>query len=502
MKKIILMILTGICLTVFQSCSDWLDVQPKTELGSDVMFETEQGVKDALYGCYMLLSDSKLYGAEMTCTFMDVLGQQYSLPHATQNYYYNAASYVYTDASCEGIIYGIWSGLYNAIANVNALLGGLENGKERFDPMFYSLVKAEGYALRAFIYTDLVRIFTWGDLPHRSEKLQEFSIPYAKVYDKDIIPQSKLEDVLKYIHEDLETALALFDQYDPMSVTGNRPEDYVEYENDDPFYGKSARQFRMNIKAALAVRMRLNLWEGNYTAAYADAKILIEKYQLSFTAGLDRDKNMRDLTFSSEMLFGLETFNRYEQIVEKYFQVITGVTSSENNNALCLTSALYQDIFETSSCGATDVRPNYQWTLETQTGDYKFIKFDEYDDMKCKNLVPLIRPSEIYYAAAECALLEGDKNSAIGYVNTVRNGRGIPKDKDLSFNLSAEEAEEELFKERRKEFIGDGQMFYYYKRKGYSNIPNALGTITIDDKVYVLPLPQDEVDFGGRVELK
>lgn len=34
MKKIILMILTGICLTVFQSCSDWLDVQPKTELGS------------------------------------------------------------------------------------------------------------------------------------------------------------------------------------------------------------------------------------------------------------------------------------------------------------------------------------------------------------------------------------------------------------------------------------------------------------------------------------
>lgn len=177
-------------------------------------------------------------------------------------------------------------------------------------------------------------------MPHRSEKLQEFSIPYAKVYDKDIIPQSKLEDVLKYIHEDLETALALFDQYDPMSVTGNRPEDYVEYENDDPFYGKSARQFRMNIKAALAVRMRLNLWEGNYTAAYADAKILIEKYQLSFTAGLDRDKNMRDLTFSSEMLFGLETFNRYEQIVEKYFQVITGVTSSENNNALCLTSAL------------------------------------------------------------------------------------------------------------------------------------------------------------------
>lgn len=502
MKKIILMILTGACLTVFQSCSDWLDVQPKTEIGTDVMFETEQGVKDALYGCYMLLADSKLYGAQMTCTFMDVLGQQYALPKTTDNYYYHASTYDYVDASCEEIIYGIWSGLYNAIANINALLEGLENGKKRFDPMFYSLVQAECYALRAFIYTDLVRIFTWGDLFHRPEKLQGLSIPYAKVYDKDIIPQSRLEDVLKYIHEDLETALALFDQYDPMSSTGNRPEDYVQYEKNDPFYGNSARQFRMNIKAALAIRMRLNMWEGNYTAAYADAKWLIEKYQLHFTAGFgDRDKYLRDLTFSSEMLWGLETFNRYEQIAEKYFQVITGASSNENNNALCLTPVRYQEIFETAGVGATDVRAAYQWQ-EALNGNWQFIKFDEYDEMKFKNLVPLIRPSEVYYVAAECALLEGDKNSAIGYINTVRNGRGIAKEKDLSYNLTQEDATEELFKEWCKEFIGDGQIFYYYKRKGFASIPNALGSITIDDKIYVLPLPQDEVDFGGRVELK
>lgn len=44
-------------------------------------------------------------------------------------------------------------------------------------------------------------------------------------------------------------------------------------------------------------------------------------------------------------------------------------------------------------------------------------------------------------------------------------------------------------------------MFYYYKRKGFTSIPNAIASVSIDDNVYVLPLPQDEVDFGGRVEL-
>ena len=54
------------------SCESWLDVQPKTEIKESTMFETEQGFKDALIGCYELLSERDAYGAEMTCTFMEV----------------------------------------------------------------------------------------------------------------------------------------------------------------------------------------------------------------------------------------------------------------------------------------------------------------------------------------------------------------------------------------------------------------------------------------------
>lgn len=503
MKKVTLIICGFASWSLFLSCSDWLNVEPKTEIEVNTMLETEQGIKDALFGCYTLLSDYDLYGAQLTCTFMDVLGQQYNLLGTTSSSYNNASRYIYSDDNCEAIISGIWLGLYNVIANVNALIEGVENQKNHLSPMFYALAKAEGYSLRAFIYTDLVRMFTWGNLSARPEKLQEYSIPYAKVYDKNILPQSKLEDVLKYIHEDLETALFLFDQYDPLSTTGNRPEDYVEFEKNDLYYGWETRKFRMNIKATLAVRMRLNLWEGNYTAAYLDAKTLIEKYQLSFTAGLtDRDNYMRDLTFSSEMLFGVETFQRFEKITKKYFQMTMGESGNPNSDALCLSKDRLTETFETGGDGASDYRYMCLWEIDPVSGNYGFLKFWEYEKMKYKDLVPLIRPSEVYYTAAECELIEGDKNKAIEYINTVRNGRNIPKEKNLSFNISAENTEKELFKEWRKDFIGDGQMFYYYKRKGYTAIPNAMSSINIDDNVYVLPLPQDEIDFGGRVGLK
>ena len=116
-KKLIICLLP---LFTLSACSDWLDVEPKSEIKLDVMFETEQGFKDALTGCYMLLSDDQLYGAALTCTFLDVLGQQYAFLGSSSSPYYNASRYIYS--SYESTISGIWSKMYNAIANINALI--------------------------------------------------------------------------------------------------------------------------------------------------------------------------------------------------------------------------------------------------------------------------------------------------------------------------------------------------------------------------------------------
>lgn len=118
--------------------------------------------------------------------------------------------------------------------------------------------------------------------------------------------------------------------------------------------------------------------------------------------------------------------------------------------------------------------------------------------MKFINRVPLIRSSEVYYTLAECILRLGkDKDEAILLLNKVRNARNIPSSLNLSNELTSEEVMKELEKEWRKDFIGDGQLFYYYKRLGFTSIPNG-PAMAYDDNVYVLPMPQLEIDFGGR----
>src|SRR5262249_49143919 len=104
-------------------------------------------------------------------------------------------------------------------------------------------------------------------------------------------------------------------------------------------------------------------------------------------------------------------------------------------------------------------------------------------------MVPLLRMSEMYYIAAECA---PDNVTAFSYLNTVRNNRGL-----VSLATTAN-LQTEIKKEYNKEFYGEGQLFYYYKRTKTTSIPNGSatsGNVTMDKTKYVLPLPQSETDF-------
>ena len=118
MKKNIIYSLSLFLLLSLSACNQWLEVEPKTEIKSDKMFENETGFRDALIGCYMMMADSTLYGRESTVCFFDVLAQQYDM--ATNNPYNNLKQYRYE--SYTGTIDGIWQKTYSIIANLNALL--------------------------------------------------------------------------------------------------------------------------------------------------------------------------------------------------------------------------------------------------------------------------------------------------------------------------------------------------------------------------------------------
>lgn len=500
MRKVISILFLAAMLTL-SSCESWLDVEPKSEIKWDTMFETEQGFKDALLGCYVGLSEKSLYGGDLTCLFLDALAQQYYTKGASSSYRY-VFDYSYNSTAVTNYSDNIWSKIYTTLANVNALIEAVEDkGEGVLNSTTHSLVKAEVYSLRAYLYLDLVRLFTWGDLAGRPDaevKLAGRAIPYVKEYNKNIAPQETLANVLKFMHEDLNTAIDLFLDYAPESKKGSRPDDYVKLSDESKFFDVTNTKYRMNLKAAMATRMRLNMWEGNFDEAYDDAYVLRNTYTLTWVAktNLETDENKRDLTFSAEMIFGLEAFKRFDDIIDPYFRRYAASGSlNENSQFLCLPSGRVTEIYGEELKDA-DWRYIYWWGEKAEE-NYAFYKFREVDGMTYTNKVSLIKSAEICYTEAECLLRAGGESNkvlAIEALNRVRNNRGLSA-MPLENTLTEEQVWEELTKEWRKEFVGDGQLFYYYKRIGSTSIPYA--SMACDDNVYVLPLPKAEIENGN-----
>ena len=454
------------------SCSNWLDVEPKSEIKGDVLFETEQGFEDAITGVYILMTDTRLYGKEMSYGFIEAVAQQYEIDPLTNNYF-DCTQYRYDMDAVLTRIDGIWSAAYNAIANVNNILKNLETSS-CVTPPVYARIKGECLGLRAFLHFDLLRLFGWGDLKERPEILSRLSIPYVTDYNKEITKQSTVKDVLAYIEADLAEA----DKFLPREVATSR--------------------LTFNYYALLATRARVAIWQGNKDMALKYAEELIAM-ELQFP-WVDKnrletnDLQLRDFTFSSEYLFGLNVY-QFSKITELSFEAKVDITRT-NPQFLFHAAQTGKDLFELGdNTGAGDYR--YLWLYDKLGAQYAFLKLKQVDKSIYANRLPLIRKAEVYYMAAECLNETGsvtDRQKAINYLNIVREKRGIQR--KLGNDLSQSVVQQEILKEWRKEMLLEGQMFFYYKRRGVTNIQGS--TVVMNDNTYVMPLPKTEVEFGGR----
>ena len=120
-------------------------------------------------------------------------------------------------------------------------------------------------------------------------------------------------------------------------------------------------------------------------------------------------------------------------------------------------------------------------------------------------MIPIIRISEMYLIAAEVysemGTAEGDR-LAWEKINTLRRARNVP---DREYEL-----QDAIFQEFRKEFIGEGQMFWYYKRRNAPTITRYYVTtvgdaesenIAMEETYYLFELPQDEMKERFQDEL-
>ena len=450
------------------ACSDFLDVAPETEKEKEEMLSKESGYKNVLIGAYIRMKSTSLYGGEMVYGTASMLAQHWNnTTKSTLPYYFSL--YDYKASEVESVISSIYNNLYKVIADVNGLLQEIDANKDIFKEYNYELIKGEALAIRAFCHFDVLRLF--GPMP--SNLPNEAILPYVK--EVSTMPNSKVTytKFTEYLLADLEEAELLMKDKDP--ICSKSISELNSSSSVDNFW--MARQMRMNYYAVCGTLARVHLWLGNKEDALGYAQTVINAKDATgkpiYRLGNSDDCARGDYTLSSEHIFNMN--------VTDLSTTSLGTARGYEKTKSQLTSYLY-------TSGSTDIRLTYMWDYVYDDWNWTynnyFKKYFQSANMPAisKNTLPLIRLYEMYLIAMEC--------STFAEANDLYEVMSAARDITPVEIADAVELKDLLIKEYNKEFYGEGQAFYMYKRLGveqilYTNEPGSVAA-------YVIPLPKNE----------
>ncbi len=453
----------------FISCENWLDVSPKSDIKAEDLFLTQKGFEDAVVGVYSLMTLPDLYGANLSFGYVDVLARYYRV--GSKSTFYEAYKYEYEDQSEENRLANIWGLLYKGIANLNNILRYIDDKKEVFTGNNYYLYKGEVLSLRAMLHFDALRLFA----PSVKVGENEIAIPYMENYTYVAQKRLTVREVLEHVIKDLDEARNLMRPYDSMGPN------YAEDDRDDSPDGIDNLRSRMHYYSATALLSRVYLYAGDNVNALTAAKEIIGEpdgellpiFQMA-TSG-----NTSDPLFNSEVIFELTKTNLSEEADSYFGDVAAATANTEGSLFLQMKLGDKNKIYTSSNPSDIEYREMWFKGAGNNAGYVTLSKF------LAENRVCLLRVSELFLIAAECSSSVSDR---LKYMNRYRVHRGLAELQDIGNSI-----QEEYW----KEFIGEGQMFFFYKRKNLFQI--GIDNKSIDtEKVYTLPLPSLEQELGGN----
>lgn len=480
-------LLALVLLMCASSCESWLKVTPEDRLAEDMLFADRKGFVKALNGVYIELTTTQLYGQDLTVGALDAMAQYYNASAAPSGHpFKNVASYLYTESGEKSLFQGIWEKAYKMIANCNTIVEKCEANDCPVDDPYRSMIKGEALALRALLHFDLLRLF--GPLP---SQLNQPAIPYQTSSELAVMPILTGQTTLNLIINDLQEAAALLKTSDPYCASADEK---ALYDQTDIDY----RQFRLNYYAVRALLARAYLWGGEKETAYTLATGIILEAQNNgqplfpfVTNSAATNSTQPDRVFASEVLFAVYHSSRekiYKELFSPELEDTKILTAAGN-----LTDGRVNEMYDDKN----DYR--YQaWAVYNRNGVavvYNRKYQEENATAKFRYMIPLVRLSELYLIAAECAPTMGE---ASNYLNAVRNARNC-----FSVELSEDNRMSQIASEFKREMLGEGQLFFFYKRNEMVNIPDgaqSAGTKNIELNLYVIPLPESETSQRTSTE--
>lgn len=429
------------------SCKKYLEVNPKTEVTKDLLFEKESGFQDALAGVYIQLKEDNGYGKAMTMTTIEDLVSSWDA--TTNSSAYWLGLYNYEESQAETAMNNIYRQLYKVIGSINGILMHIDNKKQIFSPGMYELIKGECLALRAYCHFDLLRLF--GPVP--TQPAIGNNLPYVKVLSKNQNALLSFEAYKIELLNDLEEAEKLLKD-DPFTKYSMAEFKNGTYNPINDF--SSFRYLRMNYYAVKGLQARVYLWFKEDSKAYDAAKVVIDAKNsdgsAKFRLGRATDMAAKDYVLTAEHVFGLHDF----QLYTKYQSMFPTGNVKKGANETLIRDHLYGNT-------GTDIREANLWEIVTNSSisSYVMKKYQVPAAISVStpdiHQIPMIRISEMYLIAMEAGpspeaqlLWEEFKNS--------RNFTGAVLSHD------PEQKTTQLISEYRKEFYGEGQAFFAYKR--------------------------------------
>lgn len=479
------------------SCNEWLDVKSETEDKEEDLFAKEAGFKSALTGIYMSLAERSVYGEYLSMSAIEELGCVWFCDDYNHNpAFYYLHKHEYTNDYAKDVMKSIYHQLFFTITQTNVLLKNLNEHDEAIssNKRLKSLIEGEAYAVRTLCQFDLLRLF--GEIPAH-QGTTNVKLPYSFTTKINDLPNYyDYDSYVKLLKEDLAKALELLKASDPVMdytlAQLNSP--YDNLFEDDYFY---FRRTRLNYWAVKALQARIDLYLGDKANANIEAMEVIQATTTGGSAVVklngDSDLDNAYYTLPSEHLFALSKYDMFSY---------TNSLFVGNNNAqitpnkhLVLNQAMLNDLFL-----GTDISSNNRylklWNKTSSSNQgiiypalckYYFNTAGNTASITSQALIPILRLSEMYLIALETTTDLATANSL--FYDYMRDHKITPET-DHFKTLS--DVKDEVMKEYRREFIGEGHQFYTYKRQLANDMKWRDSEDLITESDYIIPLPDTE----------
>lgn len=453
------------------SCDkDFLEKEPYDAVPIETAITTAAELQAAVNGMYALMRDDAALGRTIP-VLGDLMGDNTYVSSQNSGRYLQQANYTATASTAEAR--DMWTILYRIILRANTVINVELPDAE---PEAVSQLKGQAYAVRAFVYHELVKLYA---TPYTVDPSAP-GVPIVTVFEQDAEPaRNSVQEVYDQIISDYTQA------YEMMSADAENSSYMSKY-------------------AARALQARTYLFMGDY--------------QMAKEAALDVVNNGGySLVTAENYLSYWASATPLTDKVETIFEI--SVDAIDNNGSDDISNIYdqgrYGDILATPELVSLYAEGDVRGIMTDEDGEqvgviikgkrgnddpaYIVNKYQNAGSSADRDDIKVIRYSEVLLILAEAQARTGEYSAALATLNTLMEERGVKP-----YTSTNEQLIQDILVERRKELAFEGHRFWTLQRlnlpitRSAKNLSSAR-EIAVDNFRRLQPIPQAEIDANPNI---